>query len=88
MGSLKKVVKKVAKPEVILPAAALLIGGPMAAKAIAAKGGIGAALTGTAGTGACRNSQQPQARGILYRSNSSLQRQQQVYLEQQEHLHR
>jgi hypothetical protein len=52
MGSLKKVVKKVAKPEVILPAAALLIGGPMAAKAIAAKGGIGAALTGTAGAGA------------------------------------
>ena len=50
MGSLKKVVKKVAKPEVILPAAALLIGGPMAAKAIAAKGGLGAALTGTAGT--------------------------------------
>ena len=50
MGSLKKVVKKVAKPEVLLPAAALLIGGPMAAKAIAAKGGLGAALTGTAGT--------------------------------------
>jgi hypothetical protein len=49
MGSLKKVVKKVAKPEVLLPAAALLIGGPMAAKAIAAKGGLGAALTGTAG---------------------------------------
>jgi hypothetical protein len=50
MGSLKKVVKKVAKPEVLLPAAALLIGGPMAAKAIAAKGGISGALLGQAAT--------------------------------------
>ena len=52
MGSLSKVVKKIARPKVLLPLAALAIGGPMAAKAIAAKGGIGAALTGTAGAAA------------------------------------
>ena len=48
MGSLKKAVKKIAKPEVLLPIAALAIGGPMAAKAIAAKGGIGSMLVGSA----------------------------------------
>ena len=48
MGSVKKLVKKVARPKVILPLAALAIGGPMASKAIAAKGGIGSALVGSA----------------------------------------
>ena len=41
MGSLKKVVKKVAKPEVIIPLAL-----------IAATGGLGAGAAGAAGAGA------------------------------------
>ena len=52
MGSISRAVKKIARPKVLLPLAALAIGGPMAAKALAAKGGIGAALTGTAAKGA------------------------------------
>jgi hypothetical protein len=50
MGSLKKVVKKVAKPEVILPLAAIAIGGPALAGAM--KGtAAGGALFGKAATG-------------------------------------
>ena len=49
MGSVKRAVKKIARPKVLLPLAALAIGGPMASKAIAAKGGLGAALTGLKG---------------------------------------
>lgn len=56
MGSvgkkIKKVVKKIARPKVLLPLAALMIGGPMLSKALAAKGGISGALLGKAGTGA------------------------------------
>jgi len=48
MGSVKRAVKKIARPKVLLPLAALAIGGPMASKAIAAKGGIGSALVGSA----------------------------------------
>ena len=48
MGSLSKVVKKIARPKVLLPLAAIAIGGPMLAKAAAAKG----AAAGAAGAGA------------------------------------
>jgi len=55
MGSLKKVVKKVAKPEVILPLAAIAIGGPALAGAM--KGGAaGSALFGGAGSAATAGS--------------------------------
>nr|BAR35774.1 hypothetical protein [uncultured Mediterranean phage uvMED] len=54
MGSvgkkIKKVVKKIARPKVLLPLAALMIGGPMLSKALAAKGGISGALLGQAAT--------------------------------------
>jgi len=49
MGSLKKVVKKIARPKVILPLAALAIGGPMLAKAAAAKGAAAGAAGGAGG---------------------------------------
>ena len=63
MGSIKRAVKKIARPKVLLPLAALAIGGPMLAKAAAAKsaaagtaaagaggGGIGSLLLGSAGS--------------------------------------
>ncbi len=53
MGSvgkkIKKVVKKVMRPKVLLPLAALAIGGPMLSKGLAAKGGLKGALLGLKG---------------------------------------
>ena len=53
MGSVgkkvKKVVKKVMRPKVLLPLAALAIGGPMLSKGLAAKGGLKGALLGLKG---------------------------------------
>lgn len=53
MGSvgkkIKKVVKKVMRPKVLLPLAALAIGGPMLSKGLAAKGGLKGALLGLQG---------------------------------------
>jgi len=51
MGSLSKAVKKIAKPKVLLPLAAIALGGPALAGAMKA-GSAGAALTGTAGKAA------------------------------------
>ena len=49
MGSISRAVKKIARPKVLLPLAAIAIGGPMVAKAAAAKG---AAAGTAAGAGA------------------------------------
>ena len=49
MGSLSKVVKKIARPKVLLPLAAIAIGGPMLAKAAAAKGAAAGTAAGAGG---------------------------------------
>ena len=55
MGSLSKVVKKIARPKVLLPLAAIALGGPALAGAM--KGGAaGASLFGGAGSAATAGS--------------------------------
>ena len=66
MGSLSKAVKKIARPKVLLPLAALAIGGPMLAKAAAAKGAAaGAAGAGAGGSGIASTLFGKTATGIL-----------------------